>query len=93
MNLKDNKGLAFYDFDEIQDEQDFKQNYKKALDNLPLSVSDTSKIIAEANVTFNLNMKMFQELETSFIKIFVSVSINFIKSLLENVNPKVQKSN
>jgi heme oxygenase len=93
MNLKDNKGLAFYDFDEIQDEQDFKQNYKKALDNLPLSVSDTSKIIAEANVSFNLNMKMFQELETSFIKIFVSVSINFIKSLLENVNPKVQKSN
>jgi heme oxygenase len=93
MNLKDNKGLAFYDFDQIEDEQNFKQNYKKVLDNLPLSVSDTSKIIAEANVSFNLNMKMFQELETSFIKIFVSVSINFIKSLLENLNPTIKKFN
>ena len=93
MNLKDNKGLAFYDFDAIEDEQNFKQNYKKALDNLPLSANDTSKIIAEANVSFNLNMKMFQELETSFIKIFVSVISNFMKSLLENLSPKIQKLN
>jgi heme oxygenase len=84
MNLKDNQGLAFYDFDQIKDEQDFKQRYKSALDNLPISNDDTSKIIAEANVSFNLNMKMFQELEASFIKIFVSFIIQFVKSLLEN---------
>src|SRR6056300_544159 len=72
MNLKGNQGLAFYDFNEIQDEQEFKQNYKKALDELPIPSEYTAKIIAEANVSFNLNMKMFQELEASFIKIFAS---------------------
>jgi heme oxygenase len=91
MNLKDNQGLAFYDFDQIKDEQDFKQKYKLALDNLPISSDDTSKIIAEANVSFNLNMKMFQELEASFIKIFVSFIIQFVKSLLENVINKKQE--
>lgn len=88
MNLKGNQGLAFYDFEQIEDEQNFKQNYKKALDNLPIPEEDTSKIIAEANVSFNLNMKMFQELETSFVKIFVSMATNFLKSSIENLNPR-----
>ncbi len=88
MNLKDNRGLAFYDFEQIEDELNFKQNYKAALDNLPIPANETSKIIAEANISFNLNMKMFQELETSFIKIFVSVINNFIRSSIENLNSK-----
>ena len=88
MNLKDNQGLAFYDFEQIEDEQNFKQNYKAALDKLPIAENDANKIIAEANVSFNLNMKMFQELETSFIKIFVSVITNFLKSSLENLTLK-----
>lgn len=91
MNLKDNRGLAFYDFTEIQDEQSFKQNYKTALDNLPIPANETGKIIAEANVSFNLNMKMFQELEASFIKIFASVIINSIKSSIESFSPKKQE--
>nr|ASO75946.1 heme oxygenase [Storeatula sp. CCMP1868] len=91
MNLKDNRGLAFYDFTEIQDEQSFKQNYKTALDNLPIPADETGKIIAEANVSFNLNMKMFQELEASFIKIFASVIINSIKSSIESFSPKKQE--
>ena len=91
MNLKGNQGLAFYDFNEIQDEQEFKQNYKKALDELPIPSEDTAKIIAEANVSFNLNMKMFQELEASFIKIFASVVINFFKSLPEKLHIKISE--
>nr|BDA97755.1 heme oxygenase [Rhodomonas sp. NIES-698] len=85
MNLKDNRGLAFYEFSQIKDEQEFKQKYKTALDNLPIPANETSKIIAEANISFNLNMKMFQELEASFIKIAASVFINFIKSSLDNL--------
>nr|BDA98721.1 heme oxygenase [Rhodomonas sp. NIES-1730] len=85
MNLKDNKGLAFYEFPQIRDEQEFKQKYKNALDNLPIPANETSKIIAEANISFNLNMKMFQELEASFIKIVASVFINAIKSSLDNL--------
>lgn len=92
MNLKDNKGLAFYDFEQIEDEQNFKQNYKAALDKLPIPEEETSKIIAEANISFNLNMKMFQELETSFIKIFASFITNFIKSSIENLKFKAKES-
>nr|BDA98278.1 heme oxygenase [Rhodomonas sp. NIES-1006] len=88
MNLKDNKGLSFYEFDQVKDEQEFKQQYKKALDNLPIPEEETGKIIAEANVSFNLNMKMFQELETSFIKIFASVVMNSVNSLFETFNVK-----
>ena len=33
-NLSDGKGLAFYEFNDVKDEQEFKQNYKKALDSL-----------------------------------------------------------
>nr|BDA99017.1 heme oxygenase [Rhodomonas sp. NIES-2332] len=86
MNLKGNEGLAFYDFTHIKDEQNFKQNYKEALDNLPIPADDTGKIIAEANVSFNLNMKMFQELEASFVKIFASMIINSVRSSLETLN-------
>jgi heme oxygenase len=92
MNLKGNEGLAFYDFTQIKDEQEFKTNYKQALDNLPIPSQDTGKIIAEANVSFNLNMKMFQELEASFIKIFASVVINFFKSLPEKLNIKTSEA-
>ena len=90
MNLKDDQGLAFYNFNQVKDEQEFKNNYKLALDNLP--IDDSNKIVAEANIAFNLNMKMFQELEASFIKIFISVISNFITSSIENFNNPQTKS-
>ena len=58
MNLTDGKGLAFYEFDQVQDEQEFKQNYKKALDSLSLDTNLPDSIVAEANVSFTMNMKM-----------------------------------
>ena len=67
LNLPNGKGLAFYEFEQVSDEQEFKQNYKKALDSLPLDSNVADQIVAEANVSFTMNMKMFQELETSFI--------------------------
>lgn len=84
MGLKDDRGLAFYNFSQIQDEQEFKRNYKKALDTLPIPSNESNKIIAEANISFNLNMKMFQELEASFIKIVASVFINFVRSFVDS---------
>ena len=50
--------------------------------------ADTSKqisdIIAEANVAFTLNMKMFQELNASFVKIMVMLLLNAIGNLKLN---------
>jgi len=83
MNLSDGKGLAFYEFDQVADEQEFKQNYKKALDSLPLDSNLSEIIVAEANVSFTMNMKMFQELETSFARIIIKLITNWLNSVMQ----------
>lgn len=85
LNISDSEGLAFYEFDQISDEQDFKQNYKKALDALPVSEIMISQVVAEANIAFNLNMRMFQELETSYARIFTKLFIQFITKSKEKI--------
>nr|ASV47617.1 heme oxygenase [Chroomonas mesostigmatica CCMP1168] len=87
MNLQSRNGLAFYEFDDIQDEQQFKQDYKAALDALPVDSKAARQIVAEANVAFSLNMKLFQELETSFIKIASRIVMNYFNGFF----PKSQK--
>jgi heme oxygenase (biliverdin-producing, ferredoxin) len=83
LNLPDGKGLSFYEFEQVTDEQEFKQNYKKALDSLPLDSHLADQIVAEANVSFTMNMKMFQELETSFIRILVKLVTNLASSIMQ----------
>ncbi len=83
LNLSDGRGLAFYEFERVADEQEFKQNYKKALDSLPLDSSVADQIVAEANVSFTMNMKMFQELETSLVRILVKLITNLVSSLVK----------
>ena len=83
MNLSDGRGLSFYEFNEVKDEQEFKQNYKKALDSLALDSILADQIVAEANVSFTMNMKMFQELETSFTRILVKLVSNWFSSLFQ----------
>lgn len=84
MNLKDGKGTAFYDFDAIDDDNEFKMHYRNQLNQLPVNQDQISDIIAEANVAFTLNMKMFQELNSSLIKIMVMLLLNAIGNLKLN---------
>jgi heme oxygenase len=84
MNLPSSEGLAFYEFDSISDEQEFKKNYKQAMDSLPLTVDLADQIVAEANLSFTMNMKMFQELETSFVRILAKLIMNFVNSISRN---------
>ena len=64
MNL-DGKGLAFYDFEGISNAKGFKERYRHALDNLPITWSDGELIINEANYAFKLNMDVFDEIGSS----------------------------
>jgi heme oxygenase len=89
MNLQSTKGLAFYEFNTISDEVLFKHNYKTALDSLPISPESMDQIVAEANVSFNLNMKMFQELETSFIRIIMRIITNYLNGFSTATNSNV----
>jgi heme oxygenase len=67
MNLNDG-GTAFYEFRDIPDEKAFKNQYRKAMDELPIDQATAERIVAEANAAFGMNMKMFQELEGNLIK-------------------------
>ena len=68
MNLAEGQGTAFYEFPEIPDEKAFKTNYRQALDELPIDDATAERIVDEANATFGMNMKLFQELEGNLIK-------------------------
>lgn len=88
MGLEDSNGLAFYEFDEIADESQFKLNYKAALDSLPIKDNEAPQIIAEANIAFALNMNIFSELEFSFIKVLLSkirTAVNYVQSFFLEV--------
>jgi len=76
MNLADGEGTAFYEFPEIPDEKAFKQNYRAALDSLPIDQAMAEAIVQEANDAFGLNMKLFGELEGSLIKAIGQVLFN-----------------
>ncbi len=80
MNLSDNQGTAFYDFDLIDDEKIFKDLYRNSLNNIPLTKQQVDQIIAEANLSFNLNMKIFQELNSNLIKIMLMLLISSINN-------------
>ena len=93
MNLQSTKGLSFYEFTQISDEQKFKMEYKAALDALPVTSDGSKQIVAEANVAFNLNMKVFQELETSFVRIAIRIVMNYINGFLAQLNPNRVETN
>ncbi len=68
MNLSEGQGTAFYEFKDIPDEKAFKANYRQVLDELPIDEVTADRIVDEANATFGMNMKLFQELEGNLIK-------------------------
>ena len=55
--------LAFYQFDEIASAKVFKDDYRRALDELSLREDEIERLVAEANVAFVLNMRIFEELD------------------------------
>lgn len=67
MNL-DEGGTAFYEFNDIDDEKQFKVMYRQALDELPVDDATADRIVDEANAAFGMNMKLFQDLEGNLIK-------------------------
>lgn len=93
MNLQSTEGLAYFEFTEIQDEQQFKINYKLALDNLPITSAVAQQIVAEANVSFNLTMKVYQELETSLFRIITTIIMNYANEFLIKANQLTSKTN
>jgi heme oxygenase len=78
MNLRDDEGLHFYEFDAIDDEKAFKTAYRATLDRLPIDQATADRIVAEANEAFHLNMRMFQELEGNLVAAIGKVLFGFL---------------
>nr|YP_010337976.1 heme oxygenase [Timspurckia oligopyrenoides]UNJ17561.1 heme oxygenase [Timspurckia oligopyrenoides] len=88
MNLSNGEGTAFYSFPNIENEQSFKHEYREALDSIPMNEDKMKQIVSEANVAFTLNMKIFQELNSSFIKIMTILLLNTIRNLRNKIMSK-----
>lgn len=63
LNLNGYDGLQFYNFESIPSAVAFKKKYRTALDELALKPDQMGKLVAEANVAFALNMRVFEELD------------------------------
>ena len=65
LKLQDREsGLAFYNFEHIPSAKVFKDEYRRALDGMHfLTDGQIERLVAEANVAFVLNMRIFEELD------------------------------
>ena len=78
LNLNGNNGLSFYEFEDIDDEKKFKEEYSKTLNQLPINQITADQIIEEANQAFTYNMKMFKELEGNLIAVLGKIVFNYL---------------
>ena len=84
LNLKDNEGLWFYEFEGIEDKKAFKEQYRATLNTIPITQSMANAIITEANWAFRLNMFMFDELEGNGFWSFIKMIWGFFMSITNN---------
>jgi heme oxygenase len=63
LQLSGYEGTEFYNFEQIPDQQVFKNQYRQALDLVPVDETTADQIVAEANYAFYLNMEIVKELE------------------------------
>mmetsp|Transcript_35038 Transcript_35038/g.104501 ORF Transcript_35038/g.104501 Transcript_35038/m.104501 type:complete len:666 (-) Transcript_35038:722-2719(-) len=64
LNLgRSDDGLRFYKFDNVSNPKQFKDLYRQDLDRLDLDGEQVERLVAEANVAFVLNMRLFEELD------------------------------
>nr|ARW68725.1 Heme oxygenase [Palisada sp.] len=86
MHLPKDLGTSFYDFHLVEDEKLFKDQYRNSLNNIPLNQLQIEQIIAEANLAFNLNMKIFQELNSNLFKIMLMLLLSSVNSFRRKLN-------
>eukprot|EP00933_Yihiella_yeosuensis_P044381 TRINITY_DN39492_c0_g1_i1.p1 TRINITY_DN39492_c0_g1~~TRINITY_DN39492_c0_g1_i1.p1 ORF type:complete len:512 (-),score=148.56 TRINITY_DN39492_c0_g1_i1:199-1734(-) len=60
----DGSGVRFYMFNRIRDAKAFKNMYRARMDSLPADSATADRMVVEANHAFNLNTRIFQELDS-----------------------------
>ncbi|MGK7912920.1 MAG: heme oxygenase (biliverdin-producing) [Synechococcus sp.] len=85
MGLEDGAGLSFYEFESIKNPGKFKNMYRAAMDSLPVSEQMAESIVDEANLSFHMNMKMFQELEGNWFIGLMRLTLNALRAKLQSM--------
>ena len=85
MGLEDGGGLSFYEFEDIKNPGKFKNKYRAAMDGLPVSEQMAQTIVDEANLSFHMNMKMFQELEGNWFIGLMRLTFNALRAKLQSM--------
>lgn len=62
LDLKEDQSINFYEFSQIPDVTQFKGKYRDALNHLMINETLMNQIVQEANLAFNLNIKMMGDL-------------------------------
>ncbi|MBE9093518.1 heme oxygenase (biliverdin-producing) [Tychonema sp. LEGE 07203] len=62
LDLKEDQSINFYEFSQIPDVTQFKGKYRDALNHLMIDETLMNQIVQEANLAFNLNIKMMGDL-------------------------------
>jgi heme oxygenase len=59
--------LTFFDFSDIDDKDDFKRNYRRALDDSATMIADIDAVVAEAVAAFELNIAVAEGVQTAIL--------------------------
>ena len=79
------EAFNFYEFKDILNPVDFKNNYRGTLNCLPLTQTQVDAIITEANYAFRLNMYMFDELAGDAAKSTLQIILGFLGDFLSEM--------
>ena len=79
LELEDKKGVDFYQFEEITSVKNFITSWYQKLNSLDLTDEQMNEIVDEANLVFDLNIAILEELEGSPFKAIWSLFMNTIK--------------
>lgn len=68
LHFEGREGLRFFHFDGIPNKKAFKEEFRRRLDAMPLTVHRADALVAESIEVFDLNRAIFEELEGSWLR-------------------------
>jgi len=85
LSLDSGKGVAFYQFDGIPNVNSYIKAWYTKLNTLNFSDEQKAQIVDEANLVFDLNVQLLEELDGSPLKAMLMLAINSVKEKFANL--------
>lgn len=82
LGLDSKQGVAFYNFDDISNTYDFITAWYQRLNELDLTDEQRQAIVDEANLVFDLNIGILEELDGSPFRAMFLLTVNTLKMKL-----------